>query len=69
MTHPRWLTLTLTLLAASALVCSRALQSSRRRRASTSPAKPEPLQTWENEGGGVPVGNSRMAAQVETPHR
>jgi hypothetical protein len=28
-------------------------------------AKPEHLQTWEGEGGGVPVG-SRMAAQVES---
>jgi hypothetical protein len=29
-------------------------------------AKPEHLQTWEGEGGGVPVGGSRIAAQVES---
>jgi hypothetical protein len=34
-------------------------------RRSTRPrAEPEHLQTWEGEGGGVPVGEHRTAAQV-----
>ncbi|MCL4182952.1 MAG: hypothetical protein KJ011_05835 [Burkholderiaceae bacterium] len=28
-------------------------------------AAPEHIQTWEGEGGGVPVGTHRTAAQVE----
>jgi hypothetical protein len=28
--------------------------------------QPDPLQTWESEGGAVPVAPNRTAAQVET---
>lgn len=35
------------------------------RRSAVPRAKPEHLQTWEGEGGGVPVGTHRTAAQVE----
>lgn len=35
------------------------------REMSSTRAKPEHLQTWEGEGGGVPVGGSRIAAQVQ----
>lgn len=28
-------------------------------------AKPPPLQTWEGEGGAVPVGGSRIAGQAD----
>jgi hypothetical protein len=38
--------------------------STRDRRSATPPAKPEHLQTWEGEGGSVPVGTGRTAAQV-----
>lgn len=30
-----------------------------------SPAEPEHIQTWEDEGGGVPVSERKTAAQVE----
>lgn len=32
----------------------------------TPAARPEPLNRWEGEGGGVPVGGSRIAAQVRS---
>jgi hypothetical protein len=43
------------------------LRAEQRRREQNmrSPANPEPLQTWEGEGGAVPVGGGRTAAQVE----
>jgi hypothetical protein len=28
------------------------------------PGQPDPLQTWETEGGAVPVGRHRIAAQT-----
>lgn len=34
------------------------------RRTTRPRAEPEHLQTWEGEGGGVPVGEHRTAAQV-----
>jgi len=34
------------------------------RRTARPRAEPEHLQTWEGEGGGVPVDDSRTAAQV-----
>jgi hypothetical protein len=37
----------------------------RQREAARARAQPRHLQTWEGEGGGVPVGGSRTAAQVE----
>jgi hypothetical protein len=36
----------------------------RQREAARARAQPRDLQTWEGEGGGVPVGGSRTAAQV-----
>lgn len=43
--------------------CVAQVQAERR---STRPrAEPEHLQTWEGEGGGVPVADNRTAAQVQ----
>lgn len=61
-TRPRWFGFAL--LAAGAFVCGGLVREARRRRALTSRAKPEPLQVWENEGGGVPIGGGHTAAQV-----
>ena len=59
---------TLIVLAAGALLArwiagrSRAYQHAQE----TPAARPEPINRWEGEGGGVPVGGSRIAAQVRT---
>jgi hypothetical protein len=52
---PRTIAL-LTLVALSVTGWSVILSSQRRRLAGRSAAKPEPLQTWEGEGGGLPNG-------------
>jgi hypothetical protein len=41
-----------------------AFRENRRRSRDTVQAKPEAVQRWEGEGGGVPVSSHRMAAQV-----
>jgi hypothetical protein len=63
MTRPRWLTIAL--FTTGALLCSNLWRASARRRAGRSPAKPEPLQVWENEGGGVPTTGGHTAGQVD----
>jgi len=53
------------LLVALVTLCMRAVRRcSTERRQHRSPAAPEHIQTWEGEGGGVPVGTHRTAAQV-----
>lgn len=43
-----------------------AVTDARQQRRSRQPrAQPSHLQTWESEGGGVPVGTHRTAAQIE----
>lgn len=48
------------LLAGASLAHHRRHERDRR----ASPAKPEPLQTWEGEGGAVPLRTGRTAQQV-----
>lgn len=51
------------MLAALAAGCVASVRSSRKRRLQGRPnAQPRPLQTWEGEGGGVPVGGGETAA-------
>lgn len=40
------------------------LQAGRRRRLAQRGQKQQPLQTWEGEGGAVPVSSNRIAAEV-----
>lgn len=48
------------MLAGASLAAHRRAERERR----VSPATPEPLQTWESEGGAVPVSPARTAQQV-----
>jgi hypothetical protein len=57
--------LTWALIAGALYGVNRLLCDAVRRREGMSRAKPPALDRWENEGGGVPVGGSHMAAQVE----
>lgn len=56
---PASLGLAVLAVAGYALYCS-----TRYRKSGTPRAKPEHLQTWEDEGGGIPAGAARTAAQV-----
>jgi len=61
--HPLLL---LTALVGLAGVCYRSVACVHRTRLQKRPqAEPEHIQTWEGEGGGVPVTEHRTAAQVE----
>lgn len=61
--RPQWLTWAL--IAGALYGVNRLLCDALRRRDAVSVAKPPALERWENEGGGVPVGGSHMAAQVK----
>lgn len=50
------------LVALAAFTCRSLLRAQARQRRAA--AKSEPIQVWEGEGGGVPVNDGRMAAQV-----
>ena len=55
-------------LGALAAGCVAGYRRNRSRRLSARPrAQPRTLQTWEGEGGAVPVGGSRTAAQADAP--
>ena len=60
-----WIAALAGLLAGASLATHRRRERERR----LSPAKPEPLQTWEGEGGAVPLRTGRMAQQVTPPQR
>jgi len=60
-----WIAALAGLLAGASLSTHRRRERERR----LSPAKPEPLQTWEGEGGAVPLRTGRTAQQVTPPTR
>lgn len=60
-------TIPLLALIALSLTSLAALRRAHRRRlAATSSAMPQPLQTWEGEGGGSPVGTAMEATTAGT---